>query len=659
MANPPSVPSWRPKTADVPKAPGVYRFMDGEGRVIYVGKAKNLRSRLVSYFAPPETLHHKTALLVSEARAVQWTMVQNEVEALTLEYQWIKQFNPRYNIVFRDDKSYPYLSVSMGEDIPRVAISRDAKKKGNRYFGPYTKVWAIRESIDLLLPTFPIRSCTAGVLRRAQAQGRPCLLGYIDRCSAPCVGRISLEDHRHLAEQLCKFMDGDTGPFMRRLEGEMEEAAEDLDFETAAKKRDQLQALIKVQEKNTVALPVDVNADVFAMAIDELDVSVQAFFVRAGRIRGTRGWVVERVDERTDADLMHDFLEQVYADRLTGVTRKVMDPVSVDDVAHMPVDALPPEVLTSVTPASAGALRQVLEQARGFKVSVRVPMRGQKKALLDTVMENAQDALRQHKTKRAGDLTHRALALEDLMASLDLPSAPLRIECFDVSHTQGTNRVASMVVFEDGIPRKDSYRLFNVRGDNPEGKKDDTAAMREVLGRRFKKRSEPLQPVETGQVDGKTPLPQKFAYEPSLIVVDGGRPQVNAAKATLEELDVTLPVIGLAERLEEIWFPFDPAPLLLPRSAPALYLLQHLRDESHRFALRAHRAKRSKSQVRSTLDSVAGLGPVRQKALLRKFGSLKRVREASLEDLATVPGIGPKMAAQIKEQLESRVPKQQ
>lgn len=640
---------WRPKTSDIPRAPGVYRYMDGEGRVIYVGKASNLRSRIASYFAAPETLHRRTSMLMADARAVQWTVVQNEVEALTLEYQWIKQLAPRYNIMFRDDKSYPYLSVSMGEEIPRVAISRDAKKKGTRYFGPYTKVWAIRESIDLLLPTFPVRTCSVGVLRRAQAQGRPCLLGYIDRCSAPCVGKISIEAHRELAEQLCKFMDGDTGPFLDKLEQEMRQASDALDFEKAAFKRDELQALIKVQEKNTVALAADVNADLYAMVAEELDVSVHAFFVRAGRIRGTRGWVLERVDDRSQEELMHDLLEQVYSDRQPRGPKA--GPVSVDDVAHMPVDAIPPEILVSTAPAQASSLRRVLEQMRGTKVSIRVPRRGQKRSLMETVTANAEEMLRRHKTKRAGDLTHRAVALESLMEALDLPTAPLRVECYDISHTGGQMRVGSMVVFEDGAPRKDAYRLFNIRGDAADGKKDDTRAMAEVLTRRFTKKENEKPEVHSGQVEVDSALPKRFAYEPDLIVVDGGVPQVNAAAQALAKVGVDLPVIGLAKRLEEVWLPGNPVPLMLPRTSPALYMLQHIRDESHRTALRAHRSRRSKAQTASVLDGIPGLGPVRQKALLEHFGSLTKLSEATVDQIAMVPGVGEKTAQMLADAL--------
>lgn len=662
-------PPWRPKTSEIPRLPGVYRFRDGEGRIIYVGKAKNLRSRLTNYFQNPAALHPRTAMMVADARSVQWTVVDSEIAALTLEYQWIKQFDPRYNVMYKDDKSYPYLSVSMAEQFPRVAISRDARRKGNRYFGPYTKVWAIRETIDLLLPVFPVRSCTPGVLARAQAQGRPCLLGYIDRCSAPCVGRISEEDHRKLARDLCAFMDGDTKPFTTLLTQQMTEAAENLDFEGAAKFRDQLAALEKVQEKNTLALGAQVNADLFALVTDDLHASVQAFFVRAGRIRGTQGWVLERVDEREEPELMADLLEQVYASRIERGRdvggRPSSAPMSVDDVAHMPVDAIPPEVLVSVEPAHRRELQGVLAQIRGAALSIRVPQRGQKRLLMETVATNASEAMKLHKTRRGADLTQRALALQELQDALDLERAPLRIECYDVSHTAGTNRVASMVVFEDGVPRKDAYRTFNIRGDEA-STQDDTAAMMEVLTRRFARVGpDPDEEWVTvggaaqedvtvsGAVDPTTGKPRRFAYKPDLLVVDGGPAQVSAARNALLDVGVSLPVVGLAKRLEEVWVPGEAFPVVLPRTSPALYLLQHLRDESHRHAITRHRKKRTKSQTVSALDAVPGLGPSRQKALIREFGSLKRLRAASVEQIGAVPGFGPKLAAQVHSHLHA------
>ncbi len=652
MNTPHKGPHWRPATRDIPAAPGVYRFRDQEGRVIYVGKAKSLRSRLTSYFQDPQALHPRTALMVADAASVQWTVVANEGEALTLEYQWIKQFDPRYNVMYRDDKSYPYLSVSMAEEFPRVAISRDARRKGDRYFGPYPKVWAIRETIDLLLPVFPIRSCAPGVFRRAEASGRPCLLGYIDRCSAPCVGRISPEEHRELAEELCDFMDGAAGPVLAKLESQMQQAAADLDFEKAAKMRDGIAAVTKVQEKNTVALNDDVNTDLFALVTDELEASVQAFFIRGGRIRGTRGWVVDRVDDRTPAALMADLLEQVYAARARTAPEagKRSSPVSVDDVAHIPVDAIPPEIWVSEMPEGTPSLERTFTHLRGRKVSIRQPKRGVKARLLDTARENAEHALRVHKASRVGDLTQRAVALEELTEALDLPRAPLRIECYDISHTGGRNQVGSMVVFEDGAPRKDAYRTFNIEAS--EGSADDTAALAEVLTRRFRRvATVPEADLTSGAVDPETGRPQRFAYQPDLLVIDGGPAQVNAASNTLRDMGVTLPVVGLAKRLEEVWQPAVRYPLILARTSPALYLLQHLRDESHRFAIRAHRKRRGKGQVQSVFDSLEGIGPVKQKQLLKTFGSLKRLREASVEDIAEVPGFGPASAERLHQQL--------
>ncbi len=672
-------PSWRPPTKDIPTSAGVYRFRDEQGRVLYVGKAKNLRARLTNYFQDPVALHPRTAQMISQARSVQWTVVSTEVEALTLEYQWIKQFGPRFNVMYRDDKSYPYLSVSMNEEFPRVAISRDARRPGSRYFGPYTKVWAIRETIDLLLPTFPMRSCSAGVFRRAVAQGRPCLQGYIDRCSAPCVGRVTPEEHRQIAEQLCEFMDGATGRYTARLQAQMQAAAREMNFELAARKRDELGALIKVQEKNTVALPVDVDADLFALVADELDASVHAFYVRGGRIRGTQGWIVERVDDKSEGDLMRDFIEQVYATRaeVSGPQlrklsqRRSSAPTSVDDVAHLPVDAMPRQILVSTAPTGVDELRKLVSDLAGRKVTVSIPKRGQKAQLMDTVAANAKDALNLHKTKRAGDLTQRAIALEGLMEALGLARAPLRIECFDISHTAGQHRVASMVVFEDGIPRKDAYRAFNVKGEDG-ANQDDTAAMGEVLRRRFQRMgmakaraqsegdehavihralADELEDLSSGAVDPDSGKPRRFAYDPDLVVVDGGLAQVNAAREALLEVGVNLPVIGLAKRLEEVWVPGNPYPVILPRTWPALFLLQHLRDESHRFAITKHRRKRAKAQTRSVLDAIPGLGPHRQAALLKEFGSLKRLRTATPEMIAAVPGFGPKMAHMIVEAL--------
>lgn len=649
--------TYRPKTSEIPTSPGVYRFRDAEGRVIYVGKAKNLRNRLTNYFQDPANLHPRTQQMVFSAASVQWTVVATEVEALTLEYSWIKQYDPRFNVMYRDDKSYPYLAVSMGEDVPRMQIMRGARRKGARYFGPYSQVWAIRETVDQLQRVFPVRTCSAGVYRRAERAGRPCLLGYIERCSAPCVGKISKEDHYQLAEQLCEFMAGKVGPYIRDLKTQMKEAASQLDFERAARLRDSLQALEKVLEQNAVVLSDGTDADVFAQVSDELEAAVQVFHVRGGRIRGVRGWVIDRPGDTTDEELMQRLLQQVYAEATRSDVSEREAAVSVDDVAHAPTSAIPREVLVSTMPEDADAVREWLEQARGAKVELRVPQRGDKRALMDTVTVNAEHALRLHKTRRAGDLTQRSQALEELAEYLDLPAAPLRIECYDVSHTMGQNQVASMVVFEDGAPRKSDYRHFTIRGEDGEGAPDDTAAMRETLTRRFKRLlaeeagekgyDEDGIVLESGPVDPDTGRPRRFSYRPDLVVVDGGLPQVNAASATLGEMGVNVPVVGLAKRLEEVWIPGDDFPVIMPRTSPGLYLLQHLRDESHRFAITHHRKKRGAAMKRSVLDSVPGLGPARQAALLKHFKSVKKIREADVDALTQVEGVGPGLAQTI------------
>ncbi|QWW20532.1 excinuclease ABC subunit UvrC [Schaalia sp. 19OD2882] len=663
----PDPSTYRPRTGDIPTSPGVYRFRDEQGRVIYVGKAKNLRSRLTNYFQDLANLHPRTQQMVTTASGVQWTVVNSEIEALTLEFQWIKEFDPRFNVMYKDDKSYPYLSVTMGERFPRVQVTRRARRRGERFFGPYAQVWAIRETIDLLLRVFPVRTCSAGVFQRAGAQGRPCLLGYIDKCSAPCVGRIDEDTHRELAEQLCEFLDGRTGPFIRDLEARMREASAALDFEAAARLRDDLAALRKVLERNTVVLDDGTDADVFALVTDELDAAVHVFHVRGGRVRGTRGWVVDRSDGADEAALMARLLEQVYGDLppaaapLRGRPTGRAAPSSVDDVVHTPTQALPREVLVSVQPEDADTLEQWLTTLRGAKVRLHVPARGAKAGLMDLVRKNAVEALTLHRTRRAGDLTQRSRALEELAGALDLPAAPLRIECYDVSHTGGTFQVASMVVFEDGAPKKSAYRTFNVRGEDGSGASDDTAAMREVLLRRFRRllaeesgvqgEDEEGVAFDSGPVDPATGRARRFSYRPDLVVVDGGPPQVACARAALDEAGVDVPVVGLAKRLEEVWVPGDDFPVVLPRTSAGLYLLQHLRDESHRFAITKHRKRRTKGQTRSVLDAVPGLGPTRQAALLRAFGSVKRLRRATVEDVAGVKGIGPTLAATVLDSL--------
>jgi excinuclease ABC subunit C len=647
VANP---ASYRPKTGEIPTNPGVYRFRDPHGRVIYVGKAKSLRSRLNSYFANPAGLLPKTYAMVHAASSVEWTVVGSELESLQLEYTWIKEFKPRFNVVFRDDKTYPYLAVTLSEKYPRVQVMRGDKRKGTRYFGPYT-AGAIRETMDTLLRVFPVRSCSAGVFKRAEASGRPCLLGYIDKCSAPCVGRISPEDHRALADDFCAFMGGEAKRFINKLEKKMAAAVSRLDYEQAARIRDDITALRKVFERNAVVLAEETDADVFALHEDELEAAVQVFHVRGGRIRGQRGWVVEKVEDFTTPDLVEHLLQQVYGE---------------DGDTH---GRLPREVLVPVVPSNVDELAQWLGGIRGAKVDIRVPQRGDKAALMSTVRENAEHALKLHKTRRAGDLTVRSLALQELQEALDLPVPLLRIECFDISHVQGTNVVASMVVVEDGLPKKSDYRKFSITGP---AAVDDTAAMHDVLTRRFRhylqdksaQVDEDVLEAGTAEAaaeaaadaaaaaavaDTTTPAPKgKFAYPPNLVVVDGGKPQVNAAARALADLGIDdVYVVGLAKRLEEVWLPDSDFPVILPRTSQGLYLLQRIRDEAHRFAISFHRQKRGKAMTVSALDGVPGLGASKRKALLSHFGSVKSVKAATAEELAQAKGIGPALAGAI------------
>lgn len=632
--------TYRPPPGSIPTEPGVYRFRDAANRVIYVGKAKNLRSRLSSYFQDVAALHPRTATMVRTGARVEWTVVGTEVEAFQLEYQWIKEFDPRFNVKYRDDKSYPYLAVTLGEEFPRALVMRGAKKKGTRYFGPYAHAWAIRETLDLALRVFPMRTCSAGVFRRAHQVGRPCLLGYIGKCSAPCVGWVDPERHRQIAEEFCDFMAGETATYRRRLEQRMLAAAAELEYEDAARLRDDIAALDKVLERSAVVLPDATDADAFALAEDELEVAVQVFHVRGGRIRGQRGWVAER-DAESTPEIVGHLLQQVYGGE-SG-------------------DAVPREVLVPVLPPDPDSVADWLGSLRGSRVDLRVPRRGDKRALLETIERNALQSLARHKVSRAGDLTTRSQALQQLQEALGLDDSPLRIECFDISHVQGTQVVGSMVVFEDGLPRKSEYRRFVIRGDI-EGRTDDVAAMHEVLTRRFRHRTgdDPgdagnaaegttdADLEQAGGEHGRARRPARFAYQPNLVVVDGGLPQVHAAVGALEELGVVdLTVVGLAKRLEEVWLADSEFPVLLPRNSEGLYLLQRVRDEAHRFAITFHRQRRSKAMTVSALDGIPGLGEVKRKALLRAFGSVKRIRGAGLEELTQVKGIGPALASAI------------
>ncbi|BCJ50950.1 UvrABC system protein C [Actinoplanes sp. NBRC 14428] len=714
----PDPSSYRPPPGTIPDAPGVYRFRDPTGRVIYVGKAKSLRNRLNSYFADTWSLHARTQQMVTTAAAVDWVTVSSEVEALQLEFSWIKEFDPRFNVKYRDDKSYPFLAVTLNEEYPRLQVMRGAKRKGVRYFGPYSHAWAIRETLDLLLRVFPARTCSAGVFKRAGQIGRPCLLGYIGKCSAPCVGTVTAEQHREIVDDFCDFMAGRTDAFVKRLERDMLDASEQLEFEKAARLRDDIAALRKAMEKQTVVLGDGTDADVVAFAEDPLEAAVQVFHVRDGRVRGQRGWVVEKVEDLTTGDLVHHFCSQVYGDE------------------HGEGD-VPRELLVPELPPDAAALEHWLSEHRGSRVSLRVPQRGDKRSLLETVARNAGESLARHKLRRAGDLTTRSKALDEIAEALGMDTAPLRIECFDVSQIQGTDVVASMVVFEDGLARKSEYRRFAVRG-NPDGSgTDDLAAMSEVMRRRFARYraqageeataadaaiagagaavagaavagagagaaiagagAAPTAPAVgagaglsdadtsledasgdvldagadasledasgrspeagadaggdepvTSDLPGIDPLtgrPRRFAYPPQLVVVDGGQPQVNAVAAVLSDLGITdVALCGLAKRLEEVWLPGEDFPVILPRTSEALYLLQRVRDEAHRFAITFHRQRRSKRMTASALDNIPGLGETRRKALLRHFGSLKRLGQATPEEITEVPGIGRRTA---------------
>ncbi|MCX0277912.1 excinuclease ABC subunit UvrC [Nocardia zapadnayensis] len=607
---------YRPRPGEIPTSPGVYRFRDPDRRVVYVGKAKNLRARLNSYFANPSGLHPRTFAMVHTAASVDWTVVDTEVEALQLEWTWINEFEPRFNVMFRDDKSYPYLALTLRDEFPRAFITRGKRKPGVKYFGPFAQVWAIRETLDLLLRAFPVRTCTPGVFRRAQRTGRPCLLGYIDKCSAPCVGRVTPEEHRGLARSIADFMGGNTGRFISARKEEMAAAASELDYERAARLRDEIAALEKVLDKSAVVLSMNADVDVFALVAEELEASVQVFHVRGGRIRGQRGWIIERLQELGPAELIADSLRQAYTD---------VEP-----------EAIPREIVVDTLPADLDTVTAWLTEMRGSQVSIRVPQRGEKRAVMETVAKNAEQALQLHKTRRASDLTTRSASLTEIQQALDLAEPPLRIECIDNSHTGGQDVVGSLVVFEDGLPKKRDYRHFAVTGD---AARDDTAAMYDVVSRRFSRYLESLVSTEPDE---------RFGYRPSLLVVDGALPQVHAAVAALEDLGITdIAVIGLAKRLEEVWVPGDEFPVVLPRNSEGLFMLQRIRDEAHRFAISYHRKRRGRSMRASALDGIPGLGPAKRKALLARFGSVRQVRAASPEELAGAPGIGPALAERI------------
>ncbi|MEU4809185.1 excinuclease ABC subunit UvrC [Nocardia fluminea] len=655
--------TYRPAPGTIPVEPGVYKFRDVHGRVIYVGKAKSLRSRLNSYFADVYSLHPRTKQMVTTAAAVEWTVVSTEVEALQLEYNWIKEFDPRFNVRYRDDKTYPVLAVTLNEEYPRLFVYRGARKKGVRYFGPYAHAWAIRETLDLLLRVFPARTCSNGVFKRHSQIGRPCLLGYIDKCSAPCVGRVSADEHRQIVDDFCDFLSGKTDKMVRALERRMHEAAEDLDFENAARLRDDVQALRRALEKQAVVLGSGTDADVIAFATDELEAAVQIFHVRDGRVRGQRGWVVDKSGDALDvaesgtemAALVEQFLTQFYGEQAAMADQN-------GDAAIV----VPREVLVPELPADAEEIGEWLSRMRGSAVSLRIPQRGDKKALAETVQRNAAEALAQHKLRRAGDLTSRSQALQDIQDALELDSAPLRIECVDISHVQGTDVVASLVVFEDGLARKSDYRHYAIKEAAGNGRSDDVGSIAEVTRRRFARlardREQPVEiepdevdePASRPGIDPTTGRPRRFAYPPNLYVVDGGAPQVAAAAEVLDELGITdVAVIGLAKRLEEVWVPGEADPVIMPRNSEALFLLQRVRDEAHRFAITFHRSKRSRRMTASALDSVPGLGETRRTALVTHFGSVARIKDATVEEITSVPGIGVSTAKAVLAALNS------
>ena len=642
----PDPTTYRPAAGTIPEAPGVYRFSDVHGRVIYVGKAKSLRQRLNSYFADLSGLHPRTRQMVTTAAQVQWTVVGTEVEALQLEYNWIKEFDPRFNVRYRDDKTYPVLSVSVGEEYPRLAVYRGPRRKGVRYFGPYAHAWAIRETLDMLLRVFPARTCSAGVFKRHRQMGRPCLLGYIDKCSAPCVGRVDADEHREIVDDFCDFLGGRTDRLVRDMERRMGDAAENLEFERAARLRDDIGALRRAMEKQAVVLGDGTDADVVAFAQDELEAAVQVFHVRGGRVRGQRGWVIDKVEPTDTPALVERFLTQFYGEQaaLAGAA----------DDAQQPV---PKEILVPELPVEVESLTDWLTELRGSRVAIRVPQRGDKRALAETVARNAGESFTQHKLRRAGDLTARSAALSEIQDDLALDEAPLRMECIDVSHVQGTNVVASLVVFEDGLAKKSDYRRFEIR-DGADG--GDVASIAEVVRRRFRRYlAETAPPPEesapdvSGEdvtehrpgIDPTTGRPRKFAYPPNLLVVDGARPQAEAAADVLAELGITdVAVCGLAKRLEEVWLPGEEDPVIMSRTSEGLYLLQRLRDEAHRFAITYHRQRRSAGMTVSELDGVAGLGPARRSALLKHFGSVRKLRAAGVDEIAALPGFGARTA---------------
>lgn len=599
---------YKPAVGSIPVGPGVYRFLDADQRIVYVGKAKNLRSRLNSYFQDFSGLHSRTQRMVSTATSVDWVSVETEVEALVLEYSWIKEFAPRFNVRFRDDKSYPYLAVTISEEFPRVFVVREAKRKGTKYFGPYAHAWAVRATLDELIRVFPVRSCRDSVFKQAHSSGRACLLGFIDKCSAPCVGNISHEDYATLVADLLGFLSGHSSTFIKSIDTRMQEAAKNQDYESAAKWRDRAQALQRVLEQNAVVFEDTTDADLIGIEFQELDLGVQIFHVRQGRITGQRFMALERTEDLPDAGYVERVLTRIYSESTHS--------------------GIPKEVLVSLEPSNIKVVREWLNGLKGTMVDLRVPQRGDKRSLMSTALENAHQSLTRHQVERGSDITMRTQSLNALQDALSLDEPPLRIECIDVSTLQGTDTVASLVVFEDALPKKNDYRTFIIKGERT----DDLSAVREVVSRRF------------AHVESVNENVRRFAYSPNLLVIDGAQGQVNAAYSALQELGISIPVIGLAKRLEEVWLQGSSEPLIFPRNSPALHLLQRVRDEAHRTAISFHRKRRGKRAITSALDDIPGVGDVRKKAILAHFSSVERIRQASMDELECVPGVGYSVA---------------
>lgn len=724
---------FRPNTSDIPTSPGVYKWRDANGRVIYVGKAKNLRNRLTFYFQPLNMLHPRTQAMVLTGRSLEWTVVGTEMEALTLEYTWIKEFDPHFNVVFRDDKTYPFLAVSFGEKYPRIWITRSKRTRKTRYFGPYTKVWGIRNSLEKLLSIFPVRTCTPAVFHRAHVSGRPCLLYSIGKCSGPCIGKVSPQKHREMVRQLTSILTGRVGiRYIHQLTGQMKAASDALDFEKAARLRDEIAAMKNAVEQNSVIFSDDVNADFFGFAGDELEASVHAFFVRSGTIRGERNWSVEKVEDVSDSSLMADMITQVYsqleddekresdanpeapdassasseitvttkrdavshAESLTASNpleraaatreRKKRESVTGRDDLFSEASSVPPEIVVPIIPDDCDKLEEWLSNLRGSRVVIHVAQRGDKKSLMDRAQANAALSLKQNKMKRTADIAARQQAMNDIKDQLGLPRSPLRIEGYDVSNAAGGGfQVASMVVFEDGMARPSEYRRFSIHGRTTTGHTlDDLDALYETITRRFRhgniagdsgdtdeaehqiKKMEKTEEEIRSKVDsvpaGHTTVasgegiheeaeqivqqgtnPRRFAYKPNLIVVDGGAGQVKAVQKALDDCHVTdVAVCGLAKRLEEVWLPGEDYPLILKRQSQGMYLLQRVRDESHRFAITYHRNRRRKGQLNSVIDSIEGIGPHYRKRLISHFGSVKKLKAATIDEIEAVKGIG-------------------